>query len=130
MKSIKKVIGFGLLTWFVPFIMAFAFYSPDGEIWIGQDLFKSVMIVVASLVGSLLLVRYFKSVQSSYLKEGVNIGLVWLAINLALDIIILLPMSKMAFDQYIAQIGLRYLVIPIMGTTFGLLLEQANNQKK
>lgn len=124
MTSLKKIIGFGLLTWLIPFVTAFAFFGPDGNIRIDMDLFKSIMIVVASLVSSLLLVLYFKKVKSNYRKEGIVIGLIWLAMNLILDILILLPMSKMALGQYVAQIGLRYLMIPIMSTSFGLLLEQ------
>lgn len=130
MTSIKKVIGFGLLTWLIPFVFAFAFYTPDGKIWINQDLFKSIMIVVASLVSSILLVQYFKNVKNNYVKEGIIIGLVWLIINLVLDLFILLPMSKMTFEQYFAQIGLRYLMIPIISSAFGMVLDQTLKLKK
>lgn len=130
MTSIKKVFGFGFLTWLIPFVLAFAFYTPDGKVWIGIDLFKSIMIVIASLVGSLLLVKYFKNVRNNYFQEGVIVGLVWLAINLVLDILILLPMSKMALGQYFSQIGLRYLMIPIISTAFGMVLNQSAKAEK
>jgi uncharacterized membrane protein YpjA len=46
------------------------------------------------------------------------LGLLWLVVNLVLDFVILLPMSHMSLSDYIAQIGLRYLMIPIFSTGF------------
>lgn len=129
MTSIKKVLSFGFFTWLVPFIAAFAFYTPEGDIRIDLHLFKSIMIVVASFIGALLLVKYFKHVEKNFIKEGISVGLIWLAMNLILDIIILIPMSDMSFGNYIAQIGLRYLMIPIFSTGFGMALEQKNHAK-
>ncbi|MBI2411243.1 MAG: hypothetical protein HYV32_05120 [Candidatus Kerfeldbacteria bacterium] len=130
MTSIKKVLGFGVLTWLIPFILAFAFYTPQGEIRIDLHLFKSIMIVVASLVGSFLLVRYFKNVHKNYLKEGMRIGVLWLGMNLVLDVLLLIPMSHMSFGDYIAQIGLRYLMIPIFSIGFGMALENSQQNQK
>lgn len=130
MTSLKKALGFGVVTWLIPFVLAFAFYSPQGDIRIDLHLFKSIMIVTASLVSSWLLVRYFKKVQSNYLKEGIMLGLLWLAMNLVLDFVILLPMSHMSFSNYITQIGLRYLMIPIFSIGFGMVLENMQNSKK
>lgn len=130
MTSLKKAFGFGVLTWLIPFVLAFAFYSPQGEIRIDLHLFKSIMIVIASLVGSRLLVRYFKTVQHNYVKEGIMIGMLWLVMNLILDFVILLPMSGMSISDYIAQIGLRYVMIPIFSVGFGKVLENMCNGKK
>jgi hypothetical protein len=81
------------------------------------------MIVVGNLVAVYLLVRIFKGIEANYVKEGITIGLIWLAVNWLLDIAILIPMSGMSFNEYFTEIGLRYLVIPIMAVGFGMALE-------
>ncbi|WP_243668479.1 hypothetical protein [Methanoculleus chikugoensis] len=50
----------------------------------------------------------------------------WLLINWALDAVILLPLSGgMDAGTYMAQIGLRYLSIPIIAVGIGYAAEQA-----
>ncbi|MCG2713132.1 MAG: hypothetical protein L6416_12530, partial [Candidatus Omnitrophica bacterium] len=61
--------------------------------------------------------------------EGLIIGLIWLAINLILDFIILIPMAKMNIGTYFAQVGLRYLTIPIFSITVGYLMDFQKNKK-
>lgn len=123
MKSIKKTLLYGILTWLIPFIIAIPFYSRDGQPLIDIFLLKSIMIIVGSIVGAVFLILYFKKVTENYLREGLIIGLIWLAINLILDFIILIPMAKMDIGTYFAQVGLRYLTIPISSVTIGLLLD-------
>ena len=116
----------GLIAWVVPFISSFFFFSPKGELKIDVFLFKSIMIVVGSITAALLIVHYFKKLKSDYLKTGIILGLIWLLVNLFMDIIILLPMSGMAMDTYFIEIGIRYIVIPVMCVMAGMVLE--NNQ--
>ncbi len=63
MHSIKHALVYGFLVWLVPFATAIPFYSRDGELVIDVFLFKSIMIVVGSLIGAFLLVRYFRRVE-------------------------------------------------------------------
>ncbi len=90
---------------------------------IPYDLFKSIMVVIASLTGCYFLFRYFKPVISDFVLHGIRIGTSWLLINLILDAIILLPIMKVGFDVYLMSIGLRYLMIPVMSLTMGFLLQ-------
>lgn len=129
MHSYKKAFLFGFLTWLVPFVAAFAFYKRDGSLSIDIFLFKSIMIVVASAFGSFVLVKYFKSVKDNFVKEGVLVGVLWFAINIILDVIILMPMSKMSLKDYIMQIGLRYLMIPAISMGMGYALRNSKIQK-
>jgi len=112
-KSILKLFGFGFLTWVIPFLGSFPFYSPDKGLLIDIFLFKTIMIVLGALVGVIFLVLYFKDIQKNYIKAGIIVGLVWLLINWVLDFIFLLPMAGIPVGQYFAEIGLRYLAIPI-----------------
>jgi len=129
MKSIKKTLIYGLLTWLIPFIIAIPFYSRDGQPLIDIFLFKTIMIVVSSIAGAIFLILYFKKVTEDYLREGLVIGLIWLAINWILDFIVLIPMAKMDIGTYFAQIGLRYLTIPIFSITIGFLLNYQKVKK-
>ncbi len=128
MKSIKKTLIYGFLTWLIPFIIAIPFYSRDGQPLIDIFLLKSIMIVVGSTTGAIFLILYFKKVTENYLREGLKIGLIWLAINLILDLIVLVPMAKMSIGVYFSQIGLRYLMIPIFSATIGFLLKLKNER--
>jgi hypothetical protein len=66
---------------------------------------------------------YFKDIKKDYLVEGIFVGVSWLIINLVLDILILIPMSGMTYLTYFSQIGLRYLIIPTISISMGLLLK-------
>ena len=84
------------------------------------------MIVIGALTAVYLLVRIFKDIRQDHVRQGVNVGLIWLAVNWMLDFGILIPMSGMSFENYFMEIGLRYLVIPIVAIGMGMALEQKN----
>ena len=120
-KNIRNIL-YGFLAWLIPFVTAFFFYSKEGGLVIDIFLFKTIMIVVGAIVGAFLLVSYFKRVNANYLYEGIIVGLTWLGINILLDLLVLVPMSEMALPDYFAQIGLRYLVMPVMSMMVGSAL--------
>lgn len=121
-KQYLKNIFYGFLAWLIPFVASFFFYTRDGKILIDISLFKSIMIVVGSISGAWLLVCYFKKINHNFLKEGIIVGVIWLSLNIILDLIILIPMSGMSIPDYFAQIGLRYLSIPAMSIAIGTAL--------
>lgn len=130
MKKILKIIGFGISTWAAPFILSCFLYSREGEPLIDIFLIKTIMIVLFSILGVVLLVIYFKGIKKSYFKEGIIIGFVWLAINWALDLAILIPMSDMGIDIYFTRIGLRYLIIPTISMAMGYMVAYKTKTKK
>lgn len=121
-KQILRLLLLGLLSWLLPYAFSFLFYKPGGEMTVQYDLFKSIMIVFATATGCYLLYRYFKLIPDSFIKQGVIVGLLWFAINIVLDILLLLPMMKTSFENYFYTIGLRYLMIPLISITIGFLL--------
>ena len=123
MKKYLKIAGYGVITWLIPFVVSFFFYDKNGNCTINIDLFKSLMIVISGLAGCGLLVIFFRQAKDSYLQTSIAIGIIWLLINLMLDALILLPMSRMPIADYVMQIGVRYLNIPIICITAGALLE-------
>ncbi|MBM9548256.1 hypothetical protein JWG40_14605 [Leptospira sp. 201903074] len=124
MKAIKWNLGYGFLSWFVPFFISIFFFSKDGGLQIDLFLFKTIMIVVGSLSACFLLYRYFLLVDSRFLKEGLIIGISWISINWLLDILVLIPMSKMPIHVYFIQIGFRYLSLLFFAITMGAILER------
>jgi uncharacterized membrane protein YpjA len=123
MKNYLKIIFFGFLSWLIPFFGSFPFFGENG-LTINYDLFKSLMVVIGGLVGVILMVLYFKKCEKNFLKEGIIIGVIWLVMNWGLDFIFLLPMSKTSVKDYMMQIGLRYLMIPIISIGMGYILEK------
>jgi len=125
MAKILKIIWFGFLTWLIPFIVSFFFVDKTGNYLIPETFFKTIMIVTGGLVGTFLLVKYFIKLKGDYLKEGIVIGLSWLAINLCIDLIFVgSGFFKMSFLSYFTDIGLRYLIIPIYSIGIGYILEK------
>lgn len=122
-KKIFKIVWMGVVIWLVPFVMAFGFYDRSGQLTISHDLFKSLMIVISSIVGCFAIVRYFKGIQKDFAREGWIIGVAWLLINWLLDVCILVPMAKMPLADYVTAIGMRYLQIPVICAAVGMLLQ-------
>ena len=124
MKSFLRLVLLGILTWIVPFIASFLFYDRSGQLTTNIYLFKSVMIVIGVLTGSIAIVLFYKKIRNNFVRQGIIAGITWFLLNILLDILILLPMSKMTESDYLQQIGIRYLVIPIMCILCGYLLNK------
>jgi len=127
-KHVEMVL-FGFLLWLVPFLASFPFVDSSGNYLVPETFFKTIMIVVGSLVGVILAVEYFRDVKTNYLKQGVLIGIVWLAINWFLDLSMVFGgMFQMSISQYFTDIGLRYLSIPFYTTGIGYLLQEKHKK--
>jgi len=124
-SKVRKLIGFGILTWLLPFLLSVPFYSPEGEPLYDIFLIKTILLVFSATFGTFLILIYFRDVHARFIREGALLGGVWLLINWALDAVILLPLSGMDAGTYMAQIGLRYLIIPITAVGIGYAAEQA-----
>jgi hypothetical protein len=126
MKSNKilRLLILGFVMWLVPFLVSFGFFDRSGKVNINYDLFKSIMIVVSSLVGGYALIRHFRTINGNFLREAWLAGMVWLVLNLVLDLIILIPIAKMSYAEYFNSIGVRYLQIPVICIAAGTLLER------
>ena len=119
MKSIKKTLLYGFLIWLIPFVVAFLIF-PIRES--NRALFESIMPVVITISVAFFAYQYFKKLDNNFVKEGVMLGLIWLAISFVIDLVMFMqgPM-KMTFTVYIVDIGLTYLIIPAITIGFGYL---------
>jgi uncharacterized membrane protein YpjA len=111
--STSKLLLFGFLTWLIPFVVSVPLVGRDGQPILPIGIFKSLMIVIGSAVGAWLLVRLFRR-RPLFRRPGLVVGLLWLGINVLLDLLILVPLTHMSLSDYAGEIALRYLVIPIM----------------
>lgn len=123
MKSIKRGILFGFLVWVIPFVVAILIFPIRNN---DRPLFESIMPVVVVLCVVAFACLYFQKLQGRLLREGIILGVVWLAISLVLDLILFMPDSPMHMSiiDYLKDIGLTYLMIPTITIGFGYLLEK------
>lgn len=124
-----RTILYGFLTWLVPFLAGFPFIDQQGNYLIDEIFFKTIMIVIGALVGTVLAVFYLRDIKEKYLKEAVLVGLLWLAINWILDLIMVMTgFFPMDVREYFMNIGLRYLSMPIYLTGLGLAMKGRNKE--
>ncbi len=109
---------FGLASWAIPFVAAFAFYDRTGQLTVDLITFKTAMILVGGIVGAWLLVLASRHLEPT-LFAGVLLGLFWAAINWVLDLAVLVGAMGSDPVDWVFGIGLRYLMIPIMAAGMG-----------
>jgi hypothetical protein len=114
-----RTTSLGLATWVIPFAISFLLVEPGGRLLVPEPLFKSLMVVLSGGVGSALLVVVFRGIVPT-LANGLLVGSLWLAINLALDLLIPVPMMRTSVADYFASIELRYVLIPIVAICMAL----------
>jgi hypothetical protein len=123
MNKYVKVGLFGFLTWLVPFAVSFvAFPFKTSQ----RPLFESIMAVAVTATAVLFSVLYFRKVKMGFVQEGVLVGIAWFAINIIIDLPLFMlegPMKR-SFADYMMDIGLTYLIYPIVSLGFGYLLEK------
>lgn len=116
MHSIKKAIVFGFLVWAVPFAVSFLIFPIRQS---NRIMFESIMPVIVAGAVVIFALLYFKNAISVSVWEGLRLGLIWLAISFLVDLVMFSsgPM-KMSFRDYVADVGIVYLMIPIITVGF------------
>lgn len=120
--SVRRALLFGLFIWLTPFVVAFLIFPLRES---SRPLFESIMPVAIAVPTAVLGVRYLRNVRRGLVREGILLGLLWLAISIAIDAPLMLlggPM-RMTIGAYVADIGITYLIIPVV--TVGLAAAQS-----
>lgn len=115
----------GVLIWLVPFVLAIPLMSRDGRPVLEPLFFKSIMLIVGGATGGWMVATSLPRMSGPLTRASLKVGLCWLGINAALDILVLLPMSGMSFGAWLTQIGLRYLSIPITCFAAGVAIDRS-----
>jgi hypothetical protein len=116
MKRIVREFGFAVAAWLMPFAASVCLFPLKSS---NVALFDTLMGVVLSSSTVVLGCLYLRREGGSYLARGARIGVTWAMANWLFDGLMFSggPM-KMTLKQYVADIGLAYLAIPVI--TIGL----------
>lgn len=115
MGSLRRAVLYGVTVWLVPFVVAFLIFPLRAS---NRPLFESIMPVAIALVVVVLAVSQVRRAGRASIRDGVLLGVLWLVISTAIDAPLMLlggPM-RMTIGQYVADIGVTYLMIPIITT--------------
>ena len=128
MHSLKKSILFGFLVWLLPFIVAFLIFPIHES---NRPLFESIMPLVITISVVIFSYLYFKNVEKNVKSEGAKLGIIFLLISLVIDLILFIPNSPMhmSLTNYISDIGLTYLMIPIITVGMAYTIDREKNKK-
>ena len=126
MNKYLKIGLFGFLLWLIPFAVSALIFPLRAT---QRPLFESIMpvvIVIWTVFFSIIFLtsKNLSVKNSSYLREGILIGLAWLFMSIALDLMIFIegPL-KMSLWDYTTDIAVTYLMIPAITSGFGYLME-------
>ena len=83
----------------------------------------SVIVAFSAVVFS---VYYFREAEKSSIKEGALIGVLWMVISLIIDLALFLSPSpmQMTLTDYISDVGVVYLIIPVITIGFSVVRKQ------
>lgn len=123
MNKYLKIVLLGFFVWLIPFIVSFFIYSLKTA---GNPLFESIMPVIITLITVVLAGIYLKNVEGDLLREGILIGVVWFLMSVIIDLFLFLPPSpmQMSITDYFMDIGITYLIMPIITIGMGYLTEK------
>ncbi len=121
MRPYARPLFFGFLVWLIPFAVSVAIYPLKQA---GSPLFETIMPVTLTLAGVVFSLLYFRPLKANYIREGWTLGMAFLAVSIGIDLLLFMwgPM-KTTFANYMIDIGLTYLIYPIITVGFGYLLE-------
>ncbi len=123
MNKYLRIVLFGFLTWLIPFAISFLVFSLHAS---NRPFFEMIMAVVVTAVAVIFSILYLRKATGNLLREAAIIGVAWFIINLVIDLLLFLPPSpmQMSFADYMMDIGLTYLIYPIVSIGFGFLLDR------
>jgi len=123
MNKYLKLVGYGVVIWLVTFLVAFSITSLRTS---NRPLFESIMPVTLAILVVIFTILVFQRIDNTYLGEGILTGVLWFTINVVLDLIMFLPTSpwQLTVTDYFADIGLTYLLIPVITIGIGYALKK------
>ena len=121
MNRYLKIGLFGFLLWLIPFAVSVLIFPLRMS---QRPLFESIMPVVIAIWTVFFSILYLSKKKSDLLKESIFIGIAWLLISIVLDLMIFIegPL-KMPIWDYVTDIAVTYLMIPVITSGFGYLME-------
>jgi hypothetical protein len=121
MKKALRIFILGVLIWIAGMAVSLIVWPFHESHFM---LFKSIMVVAGNAIGIISFAYYFNRISSGFIKEGVAAGIVWFAVNILLDLIVLVCLLKMPLAEYLISPGIGYLNMPVMGIGIGYILSK------
>jgi hypothetical protein len=123
MNKYLKLCLFGFLIWLIPFLVSFLISSLRET---NRPLFESIMPIILTVTTIVFSILYLKKIKENQVNESILAGLIWFCISIIIDLIMFLPESpmQMTFIDYIMDIGITYLIIPIVAIGLGYMMEK------
>lgn len=124
MKALGKSILYGVLLWAVVFLSSVFIFPLRTS---NPPFFETLISIFLCLFTVIVSAMYFAKTELNT-KNAITAGLVWLVINMIIDLPLFSfgPMKR-SFADYMTDIGLTYLIIPVI--TIGIAFT-ANRSKK
>ncbi len=121
-RSWEKALLYGFVVWLIVFAVSIAIYPIHDS---NRPLFEAIMPVAITVCTVIFSILYFKIVEIDFLREGITLGILWLAENIIFDLMLFMegPM-KMTITEYMADIGVTYFIIPAITIGYGYTLEK------
>lgn len=128
MNRYLKIVLYGFMLWLIPFIVSALIFPLRAS---DRPLFESIMPVIIVIWTVFFSIIYLLSQnlvvkKGGYLREGILIGLAWIAMSIVFDLVIFIfgPI-KMSLMDYTYDIAFTYLIMPAITTGFGYLLDKS-----
>ena len=120
MLSFRRAVLLGFVIWLVPFATGVSAFllSPSPLLTFASD---TGAVLVLSVLGAA--AAYFRRVRQAFFREGLALGVVWVAMCVAIDVPLLLGPMHMSLEYYFSDVGVSYLVIPAITLGIGALLD-------
>ena len=117
-----RAILYGFLLWLIPFIVGFVIYPIRGS---NRALFETIMPLTLTIGVVFFSTVYFRKINKGFLSAGIRLGVIAFILSILIDLLLFMwgPM-KMSFADYMMDIGLTYLIYPIVTIGFGYLLSK------
>jgi uncharacterized membrane protein len=104
-KSLIPTILKSMLVWVIPMAIGFGFYDQTGKLTTNFWVFKITMVLTLLTITYLCFRKFYKTHSNWIQTSGIII-----AINVILDIIVLVGLFKMPFGDWLFQVAPLYLI--------------------
>jgi hypothetical protein len=123
MKHLGRLVLWGFVSWAVTLSGSMCLFPLKQA---RLTLFDTLMGSVLSLSTVLCTLAYFRPIRRGYVREGIQLGMAFLACNILFDLPLFAagPM-QMAPADYLQDIGLAYLAMPVVSVGYGYGMSRA-----
>lgn len=110
MNNSQRIVVYGVAIWALPFVIGMMLFSIQAS---HADIFDTIMKLVLLLAVLIFSTKYLLQAEEHSLIHLVNVGFIWAAVCLAIDIPLFVFVFGWSIQQYAQDVPLGYLLIPL-----------------